>query len=201
MDASEQLTDMPRLQSLPIEKEPQLYRLSVDQYVRMIETGLFHPERRVELIEGELIYKMGIGEKHARCVNRLVKLFMQAVINEDFEVSAQNPIRLEHSRPEPDLVIQTRSSWEAGGDPEVQDVLLVVEVAHSSLAFDREVKLPVYASNGIHHYWIVNLEADQVEVYQQPSDRTYNEKKVYKPGESMSVAKLKEEVSVSDFLD
>lgn len=200
MGATEKLLDHTGLQSIPIEKEPQLYRLSVDQYMQMIEIGLFHPERKVELIEGELIYKMGIGEKHAQCVNKLVKLFIQVTLDEAYEISSQNPIRLKKSRPEPDLVVQTRASWEAGSDPMAKDILLVIEVAHSSLAFDRDIKLPIYASNAINNYWIVNLEAEQVEVYSLPSASTYDKKRMYKLDEKISMPYLQKEIAVSDFL-
>ncbi|MEQ9300652.1 MAG: Uma2 family endonuclease [Cyclobacteriaceae bacterium] len=200
MSASEKLLDNQGLQSIPIEKEPQLYQLSVEQYIQMIEMGLFHPELKTELIEGRLYRKGGIPERHAYCVNRLVSLLFRELTNDEFDISVQNPIRLQNSRPEPDLVIQTKASWEAGGDPKAEDISLVIEVAHSSLTFDREIKLPIYAKNGIKNYWIVNLESNQLEVYGLPSDGTYNEKKVYKPGEKTSLPGMDKEIAVSDFL-
>lgn len=200
MSATEKLLATPELQKIPIEQEPRLYRLSVDQYIQMIEMGLFHPERKVELIEGELIYKMGIGEKHAQCVNKLTEAFFNIIGQTDYKMSAQNPIRLEDSRPEPDLVVQTKASWESGGDPQAEDILLVIEVAHSSLSFDREVKLPIYATNGIGHYWIINLEADQVEVFSVPSADTYNEKKVYKSSDKITIPGLEKQINVGGFL-
>ncbi|MEM8895974.1 MAG: Uma2 family endonuclease [Bacteroidota bacterium] len=185
----------------PVMDEPRLYKLTVDQYIKMIDTGLFHPEEKVELVEGQLFCKGRIEELHAHCVNRLVNVLFRALTDTKFDISAQNPIRLENSRPEPDLVVQTKSSWETGGDPTAKDVLLIVEVAHSSLAFDREVKLSIYASSGIKHYWIVNLDLNQVEVYQGPSQGTYNDKRVFKPGEQVIVPLLNKKITVSDFLD
>lgn len=200
MPAAEKEKDFPKQLHRPIEKPPVRRKFSVDQYLEMIENGFFHPEEKVELIEGELINKMGIGKEHANCVNKLAKYLIKVLLDSSFEVSIQNPIRLEKSRPEPDLVIQTKTSWESDEDPVSSDILLLVEVAQSTLRYDREVKLPIYAQANIPMYWIVNLEAKNVEVYTKPSADTYNEKKVFEPGMAIPLPSIQKEISVSEFL-
>ena len=88
--------------------------------------------------------------------------------------TVQNPITLPpSSEPEPDYAIINRETYASRtGNPEPADILLVVEVADSSLEYDREVKAPLYATAGLPEYWIVNLRHDQVEVYTQPNPAT-----------------------------
>ncbi|MEM9830856.1 MAG: Uma2 family endonuclease [Bacteroidota bacterium] len=183
-----------------IDQPPQPRKFTVEEYLTLIDSGFFHPDEKVELIEGELINKMGIGQKHATCVTKLTKIFVKMILDEELEVSVQNPIRLARSRPEPDLVIHTSASLEQGVDPVPEGIILVVEVSQSTLKQDREVKLPIYAQAGISVYWIVNLETDNVEVYTKPAEGLYQEKKVYNPGESILISTLEQEVVVSDFL-
>ncbi|MEM6845379.1 MAG: Uma2 family endonuclease [Bacteroidota bacterium] len=184
----------------PIDQPPRRRKFTVEEYLTLIDNGFFHPDEKVELIEGELINKMGIGEKHATCVTKLLEIFFEAKVGTDYKISAQNPIRLPNSRPEPDVVIHTSASLEQGVDPVPEGIILVVEVAQSTLKQDREVKLPIYAQAGISVYWIVNLETDNVEVYTKPAEGLYQEKKVYNPGESILISTLEREVVVSDFL-
>jgi Uma2 family endonuclease len=140
------------------------FKLSVDQYQQMISTGILTENDRVELIRGELLDKMPIGDTHVEIVNRLTRKFAR-LFDEAVTVSVQNPLVLTDSEPEPDLVLFTRQT---GGKPRASEVHLVVEVADSSLEFDRTVKLPLYAQSGIRELWIVNLIDAQVEVYRQP---------------------------------
>jgi Uma2 family endonuclease len=119
---------------------------SVDEYYRMAEAGILTEDDRVELIEGEIIEKGSITSRHAGCVNRL-----NAMLNRQFEqaaiVSVQHPVRIDgYSEPEPDVaVLKLRDDFYSEGHPTPADVLLVVEVADSSVEFDRNKKLPLYA--------------------------------------------------------
>jgi len=174
--------------------------ITVDEYMKLVASGFFHPDEKVELIEGQLINKMGIGERHAICVTRLLELLFELKSGTDFKISVQNPIRLEKSRPEPDLVLHTSESLNKGVDPRPDGIILVVEVAESTLQTDRIIKLPMYAVAGIETYWIVNLEDNQVEVYTKPSGDVYDEKKVFKPGETIKLAALDKTILVADFL-
>ncbi len=133
-------------------------RFTVHDYHRMGEAGILHEDDRVELIEGELVEMAAIGTRHLTCVNGLTRMLVRGVGDEAI-VSVQNPVRLdEHSEPQPDLtVLRMRDYRESLPVPE--DVLLLIEVSDTTLAYDRGVKLPLYARSGIREVWIVDLRA------------------------------------------
>jgi Uma2 family endonuclease len=139
---------------------PHKHRLTRDEYYRMAETGILAPDARVELVEGEIIDMAPIGSPHAARVSRLAKIFTLALAERAI-VNVQNPLVLnEYSEPEPDItVLRYREDFYAGGHPRPEDVLLVIEVADTSLQYDRDVKLPLYAAHGIPEYWLVDLPA------------------------------------------
>ncbi len=140
------------------------HKLSVEKYERMIRAGIFTENDRVELIRGELLDKMPIGEAHVEVVNRLNRKF-SILLDEAITVSVQNPLLLPDSEPEPDVALYTLRT---PGKARASDVHLVVEVADSSLDFDRTVKLGIYAEAGIPEYWIVNVLDDEIEIHRQP---------------------------------
>lgn len=150
----------------------QLLRRSftVEEYYRMAQAGILTEDDRVELIEGEIIKMTPLGSRHAACVDRLTQLF-SARIRGQAIVRVQNPIRLsERSEPQPDLaLLRFRPDFYATAHPGPQDVLMVVEVAETSVDVDREVKLPLYARFGIAEVWLVDLAGEQVEVYRRPT--------------------------------
>jgi len=158
-------------------------RFTVEEYHQMAQTGILSEDDRVELIGGEIFHMAPIGSRHAGYVNRLTQLFAKAV-TEQAVLSVQNPIRLSGtSEPEPDLaLLQPNPDFYANRHPETDDVLLLVEVSDTSVAFDREVKLPAYARAGIPEVWVVNLEADQVELYRTPAPDEYRESRTLKRG-------------------
>jgi len=147
---------------------------TVDEYHRMGEAGLLANEDRVELVEGELVQMAPIGSEHAGSVGALTRLLVMAV-GERAIVFVQNPVRLdEHSEPQPDFaVLKPRADEYHSALPTAQDVLLIVEVADSSLAYDRGLKLELYARHGIPEVWVVNLPAEEVEVFRGPSGGGY----------------------------
>jgi Uma2 family endonuclease len=152
---------------------------SVDQYEQMIDTGILTENDRVELIRGKILAKTPIGDAHVEVVNRLNRTFAKQ-LDESVTISIQNPLVLADSEPEPDVALYTRRSK---GKARPADVHLVIEVADSSLEFDRTVKLPLYAEAGIRELWIVNLPDQQVEVYRQPQlDGTYGDTAVLDTG-------------------
>lgn len=141
---------------------------TVEQYHEMIEHGIFKEDEPIELIRGEVIRKLPIGNPHAATVNRLNRLLAKC-IQDDAMLSIQNPIWLGDSEPEPDVAILIyREDLYASRRPGAADVLLLIEVADSSLAYDRDIKGSVYAEAGIREYWIVNLNRSTVEVYLDP---------------------------------
>ena len=145
---------------------PAKRKLTVDEYNRMGEAGILGPDERVELLDGELYTMAPIGEGHIGGVIGLTFLFNRHLLGRAL-VSVQNPVRLSNvSEPEPDLVLlQPRDDFYRTMKPRPEDVLLLVEVADSSLAHDRDTKLPQYAAAGIPEAWLVNLVDRRIEVY------------------------------------
>ena len=140
--------------------------LSVDEYQRMADAGVFADGARIELIEGELFDMAPIGPDHQSLVDRLNEAFVLAVRREAI-VRVQGPIVLgDRSAPEPDLsLLRRRESFYADAHPRAPDVLLAVEVAHSSLAHDRDVKLPLYARYRVPEVWLVDVAGRTLTVY------------------------------------
>jgi Uma2 family endonuclease len=155
----------------------------------MIDVGILREDDRVELVRGEIVAKMPIGDRHIACVDTLNHLFVRAT-GDDVIVSIQNPVRLADSEPEPDVVLK-RANGGSRGKPRPADVLLLAEVADDSLEYDREVKAPLYAENGIAEYWIVNLVDRCLEVRRGPRpDGTFADVRTLQPGDRADVAAL-----------
>ncbi len=147
-------------------------RFTVHDYHRMAEAGILHEDDRVELIEGELVEMAAIGSRHFTCVNTLNRLLVRS-LGDEYIVSVQNPVRLdEDNEPEPDLaVIRARDYRDSLPGPE--DVLFLIEVSDTTLSYDRNVKLPLYARSGIPEVWIVDLAGEIIELYTTPSGNDY----------------------------
>jgi len=148
--------------------------LTVAEYHRMGEVGILTEDDRVELIEGELVAMSPIGSEHSGTVNGLTRLLVMAVGNRGV-VAVQNPVQLDdRSEPQPDFaVLKPRSDDYRRATPRADDVLLLIEIADSSLAYDRTVKRSLYARHRIPEFWIVNLAAGEVEVCRNPSGDHY----------------------------
>jgi Uma2 family endonuclease len=155
------------------------YRFTVRDYHRMGEAGILHEDSHVELIEGEIVIMSPIGSVHVAVVNRLVRLFDRAV-GDLAIVSVQNPVILDdHSEPEPDLVLlRPRDDFYESMLPGPDDVLLIVEVADTSLRYDREVKIPLYARHRIAEVWLVDVENRRVTSFSSPFEEGYQQEKV-----------------------
>jgi Uma2 family endonuclease len=148
--------------------------ITVERYDQMIAAGIFTEDERLELLGGEIIEMGAIGIPHAACVKRLNNFFTLKVGDRAI-IGVQDPIHVDrHSEPQPDIVLlQRRDDFYAGGHPEPEDILLLIEVADASLLYDRLKKLPRYARAGIEEVWIVNLNNREVEVYRRPSPDGY----------------------------
>ncbi len=149
-------------------------RFTVDEFHLMAEAGILHEDDRVELIGGEVVEMNPIGGRHARCVTELTRVLLP-LVSDDVRVSPQNPVRLdEHQEPQPDVAVHRASErYRAGELPTPEDVLLLIEVADTSLASDRDVKLPLYARAGIAEVWLVDLNANVIERHTEPSENGY----------------------------
>jgi Uma2 family endonuclease len=157
-----------------------------EQYEKMIEAGILEEGDNVELLRGEIVKMAPIGLRHAGCVARLTAIFA-ARLGSSVIVWPQNPIHLaDDTEPEPDVaLLKPTPDFYSNARPEPQDVLLLVEVADTSLERDRMVKVPMYAGAGIGLVWIVNLNEDVVEVYSTPVDGAYTEFRKVDRGETV----------------
>lgn len=158
----------------PEPQRPALYRLSVEEYDRMVELGILTPEMRIELLDGLLVHRMPSDPPHASTVGRLTRFFIR---QEDgrWLTRCQLPLRLppQRSEPEPDVaLLRPRPDFYERAHPGPPDVFLVVEVADSSLEHDQGDKLSLYARAGIPEYWIVNLPGQVLTIYRQPDAAT-----------------------------
>lgn len=175
--------------------------VSAAEYHKMAEVGILTEEDRVELINGEIIKMSPIGSKHAACVSRLTALLIRA-LGDMWIVFPQNPIHLSNdSEPEPDIaVLEFKEDYYASELPKPNDVIFVAEVSDTTLAYDREIKLPLYAAAGIPVYWIIDLEARVIEVYEQPKVDTYAKRSIFQPSEKVILPKVKVSLLVEDIL-
>jgi Uma2 family endonuclease len=164
---------------------PQRWKWTGDDLIRMGEAGLLPPEARFELLGGEIYQLMAPGPLHAFLVDLIGSLLERLAGAYGFHVREEKPIRLnEEYDPQPDVaVVRGRGRDYRDRFPGPDDVLLVIEVADSSLQHDRELKLPAYAAAGIPECWLVNLPEQQVEVYQEPAGPEYRLRRLYRSGE------------------
>ena len=166
-------------------------RITVDEYEQMVESGILTENDRVELIRGEIVAKMPIGPRHAASVKRLIRLFPKR-LGDNAIVGSQDPVRLIDSEPEPDItLLRPRPDFYASGHPRPSDILLIIEVADSSLDDDRTIMLPLYAEAGIAEFWIVNIPEELLEVYRGPQpDGTYRDMTKLGRGQSTGILGL-----------
>jgi Uma2 family endonuclease len=176
-------------------------RFTVAEYHRMAEAGILTEDDRVELIAGEIVEMSPIGSRHATVVKRGNRLFSRAVGDRAL-VSVQDPVDLDpYDEPQPDLaLLRPRPDDYAAGHPRPADILLVVEVADTSLAADRRLKLPLYARAGVVEAWLVDLEGDALEVHREPRSTGYALIRRYQRGERAAPQALPEVVVAIDDL-
>ena len=164
------------------------HKFTTEQYHLMHETGVFQEGDRIELINGEITEMSPIGRKHAACINRLVTLFTKKIGNRVI-VSVQNPIRLaDNSEPQPDLaILKPRDDFYEDSLPTPLDILLIIEVADSTIAYDREVKMPLYSVAAIPEMWLFDLNRKIIEGYSQPSALGYKQMQRYEQNDEFSM--------------
>ena len=163
------------------------HHFSLDHYEHMVEVGAFEGEfrKRLELIRGEIVEMTPINIAHSNAVTFVTDWSYEVTPRDQIMIRSQNPIRLpiNDSEPEPDVVWVRRRKYSQHPGPE--DILLVIEVAESSLEVDRGTKLAVYAEAGIAEYWIVNLIDEQIEVYRSPSGSSYQQKSIHRGSDAI----------------
>lgn len=165
---------MASLDTLDPDSLPRRHRITVDEYLRMGELGLFAPDARVELIEGEVFDMAPIGDGHNGKVDRLNRIFSRAVGDRAI-VRTQGSTRLgDVSMPQPDLALLVpRDDFYERGGSSAADILLVVEVSDSTARFDRDIKMPLYARHGIPEAWIVDIQHRELHVHRAPRDGAF----------------------------
>lgn len=167
------------------------------EYDKLVALGIFENER-VELLEGELVAMSPIGAPHNVAVQVLTEQLVLALHGRAWVRPQMSFAAHELSEPEPDLAIVPRADYHA---EQPSQALTVIEVAESSLAYDRGRKLRMYASCGVPEYWVVNLPERCVEVYRDPQPNLYARCDRYEPGESIRLASFNDVVlAVSDFI-
>jgi Uma2 family endonuclease len=181
---------------------PAPYRFTVEEYERLGEVGFFHEHDRVELLEGEIVQMAPIGVRHATCVRKVNRVF-NARFAGRATVDPQNPVVLPpESEPQPDIVLlQPRPDDYLSGHPQPADVLLLVEVSDTTVTWDRNRKIPIYAAAGISEVWLADLTADAMEVYRQPEGRAYLDVAVKGRDDAVAPTAFPEEfLAVADLL-
>lgn len=150
------------------------HSFSVDDFYEMARAGILKEDDRVELIEGEIIAMNPIGPTHAYTVDALAKALI-ASLGDKALVRVQNPVRVDGgTEPQPDIaVVKPLQRQYIKRHPRPGDVFFLIEVADSSREFDREVKIPLYARAGIPEAWLIDLDANTIEVYREPSAEGY----------------------------
>jgi len=172
-------------------------RFTITEYHRLAELDFFTEDDRVELIKGEIIKMAAKGKAHSVCNTRLYRELFK-LLEEKATIRGQEPIIINDSEPEPDLVIVKNTPDDYFlNHPTPSDIFLVIEVADSSLKYDQEVKLPLYAEAGISDYWIFNLIAYHLECYCQPYQDLqgkfgYRHKSIILPNESVKLPSFPE---------
>lgn len=178
------IAERPSASELPSVQGAARRRFTSAEYHAMAAAGILAKDERVELIAGEIVRMAPIRSRHAGCVKRLNRRLTRG-LDERALISIQDPVALgDDSEPQPDVaVLRPRDDDYTHSHPQPADVLLIIEVADSSLAYDRSVKIPLYARAGIAETWLVCLEERRLEVHRNPSATGYREVRILRPGD------------------
>lgn len=179
-----------------------LRQITVAEYDLMIESGVFDEDDRIELLNGVIVEKMPKGKKHAT-LNDIIATHLVQQIGEKVCVKNQNPIRLdEFSEPEPDIVLAKLPFERYFKDhPTPDEIFLILEIADSTLGYDRNTKSAAYSRAGIQQYLILNVQEKTLEDYREPSADGFQSKQTYRTGQNFNLVAFPEvSLKVSDFL-
>jgi Uma2 family endonuclease len=162
-------------------------RFTADEYQQMGQVGILSEDDRVELIDGEIIAMTPIGPRHCASVDRMTRAFVTKA-GESAIVRMQGSVRLNfQSEPEPDLVLlRPRTDFYASAHPGPADILLIVEIAQTSIDYDRDFKGPFYARNAVHEYWLADLNEKVLKCFSTPRNGAYQTVRQYERGQSVA---------------
>lgn len=175
---------------------------TVSEYHKMIDAGVFVGNSDYELIEGEIVKKMTQGDYHISCINRLNMFFTPKLVGRAI-VSVQNAVVIsEISEPEPDVtLLRFQEDFYASGKATAEDVLLLIEVSDTTVRYDRQTKVRLYAEAAVPEVWLVNLPRQILEVYTQPENGKYKITEKYEKKQIVSPTLLPEiKINVSDII-
>jgi Uma2 family endonuclease len=164
------------------------HRFTVEDYHRMGEAGILPEDNRLELISGDVVVREPIGAYHAGTVARLIRLWTSRVGDRAI-LNIQNPVQFprEDSELQPDvMLLRPREDFYTTAHPQAADVLLLIEVADTTLRLDRRVKIPLYARAGVREVWLVDLTTARLEIYRDPLGDRYGDPRVFMRGEHVS---------------
>jgi Uma2 family endonuclease len=166
---------------------------TADEYGRMVDAGVLAEDDHVELIDGEIISLTPIGPRHGAAVDRALKAFVMGC-GDAAIVRVQGSVRLNlFTQPEPDIVLlRPREDFYASRLPGAADIILIVEVAESSLAYDRDVKALVYAKSDVAEYWLVDLNEGVINCYAEPHEGVYQVRRHVGRGTTLAPSLLRE---------
>jgi Uma2 family endonuclease len=159
---------------------------TLDSYQRLAESGVLHEDDRVELIDGQVVAMSPIGDRHAACVRRLIGLLSRALAGSAI-IDVQNPVVLgERDAPQPDVTLLKPRAGAYPKHPRAADTLLIIEVADTTAAYDRDIKMPRYARAGVPEVWLVDLAIDRIAVYRTPIAGEYADVRSASRGDTLT---------------
>jgi Uma2 family endonuclease len=203
MDTTRQRGDHPDMlkSTGDMEANVKTHSITVAEFDRMVAAGVYGPEDRIELIDGQLIDVPPQGPPHFGTLTRFQHRFL-AAFGKRVQVRGQGPLPVAlDSQPEPDLaLVRWNERFYGDAHPTVEETYAVVEISYTSLQFDRGVKRRIYGAGRIPEYWIVDLEAQTIEVYRDPHDLGYASPTIFRRGQSVSFAAFPDVVFTVDEL-
>lgn len=176
--------------------------INIEEYHKMEEVGILNHLDKVELINGEILHMSPIGSKHQGVINKITNLFVPLYSGKAV-VQVQGPIQIDNfSEPVPDvMLLKPRKDFYTKKHALPKDVLLLIEVANSSLQYDKKIKLPIYAQSKIKEYWIVNLQDEIIEIYKSPKNGMYKNNAIVSIEDKVSCSAFsKKRIAVKDIL-
>ncbi len=167
--------------------QPTRRRFTVTDYYLMADAGILTEDDRVELIKGEIIQMPPIGGRHASCVDRITRL-LASIPAEAAQIRIQNPLRLsDRSEPVPDvMLLRPRPDFYGSSHPTAEDVLLLIEVSDTTVAYDQRIKLPLYAREGVPEVWNADLDAEVIRVHREPTRTGYRSTETLNRGDRLT---------------
>lgn len=175
---------------------------TVDEYYRMLDVGVIRPDDRIELIEGEIVQMAPMSCKHGGCITYLIQV-LNELVNGKAIVNSQIPLHLnDYSEPEPDVcILKNREDFYRNAHATPKDILLVIEVSLSTLSYDLNAKIPMYANSGVIEVWVVDLENEEVHQFTEPLDGEYQNHIIHQKNETVQAQQIESAVlSVNDIL-